>query len=70
MGIRDNGEGGGGGSGGRSGAGENYGVWGGLIVEGYCLVGIVVASVIIHIVVFNFSVPVFVSVNAFAFSEA
>ena len=55
MGIRDNGGGGAGGgsdSGGRSGSGENGSVWCGFIVEGYCLVGSVIVSVVVHTIGF------------------
>ena len=55
----DYGGGGDGGSGGGSGAGENGGVWGGFIVEEYGSVGSIVASVVVHIIAFYFSVPVF-----------
>ena len=47
MGIRDND--GGGRSGGESGSGENSGVWGGFIVEGYGSVSSVIAIVVVHI---------------------
>ena len=39
-------------SGGGSDAGENGGVWGGLIVEGDWLVGSILASIVVHILGF------------------
>ena len=59
MGNTDNGGGGGGVSGDGSGAGENGGVWGGFIVEGDGLFSSIVASVVVHIIAFYFSVPIF-----------
>ena len=55
----DNGGGGGSVSGGGSGAGENGGVWGGFIFEGDGSFGSIVASVVVHIIGFYFSVPIF-----------
>ena len=53
--IRDNGGGAGGaGSGDGSGSVENRGVWCGFIVDGNCLVGSVIASVVVYIVGFLF----------------
>ena len=51
--------GGGGISGGGSGAVETGGVWGGFVVEGDGLFGIIVVSVVVHIIGFYFSVPIF-----------
>ena len=60
MGIRGNSGGDGGGvSGGGISADKNGEVWGGLIVEECGSVGSVVASVVVHIVVFNFAFPFF-----------
>ena len=40
--------------GGGDGGGENGGVWGGLIFEGYGLVGILISRVVVYIVGFLF----------------
>ena len=53
MGIRENDDGGGG-SGSRSSGEKNSGVWGGFIVEVYCLVVSFVRGVVFHFAAFVF----------------
>ena len=52
MGINDNDGGGAGGSAGESGTSKNGVVWDGFIVEGDGPVGIIVASIMVHIISF------------------